>query len=151
MMVLAGKVDSCAFGDPAMLASIHGQCFATAWSAEAFADLLSLPGTVCLIGTVDNAPGGFVLARQAADEAEILTICVSPTHRRTGIGTKLLNDLIAALQDARSLFIEVDVCNKAGLSFYQRHGFGQIGTRNAYYLHPDGTKSDAMVLRRPLA
>ena len=61
MTVQAGKVNSFAFADPVTLARIHTQCFAAAWSADAFADLLSLPGTVCLLGTVDDAPGGFVL------------------------------------------------------------------------------------------
>ena len=57
-----------------------------AWSAAAIAAQLALPGT---FGLIDPA-GGMVLARVAADEAEILALAVAPPARRQGRGAALL-------------------------------------------------------------
>ncbi len=68
---------------PAM-ARLHAACFAPAWSEEALRDLMESPGIIALV-----APAGFILARVAADEAEILSIGVEPAARRGGLGAAL--------------------------------------------------------------
>ncbi len=63
--------------DVAVLAALHAAAFADAWSAASIRDLFATPGVFALI-----AGEGFVLARAAGDEAEILTIAVAPAARR---------------------------------------------------------------------
>ncbi len=60
----------------AALAAIHAAAFPPGerWDAAAFAGLLATPGT---FGLLDER-GGFVLARQAGGEAELLTLAVLP-------------------------------------------------------------------------
>lgn len=91
---------------------------------------------------------GFVLARAAADEAEILTLAVRPAARGKGLGRALLQ---AAIQKAKALgattmFLEVGADNPAALALYAGLGFTKVGARKAYY---EGR--DALVLRLPLA
>jgi ribosomal-protein-alanine N-acetyltransferase len=89
--------------------------------------------------------GGLILARVAADEAEILTLAVVPTVRRTGLGFALLDaatELVTSLS-ARAIFLEVSVTNIAARALYTKAGFIQAGRRRQYY----SDASDALVLR----
>src|SRR4051794_2499243 len=70
-----------AASDAAPLAALHSACFATAWNAAAITALLATPGTFAFHGD-----DGFVLARTAGDEAEILTLAVAPAARGRGLG-----------------------------------------------------------------
>ncbi|MCS6921545.1 MAG: GNAT family N-acetyltransferase, partial [Elioraea sp.] len=81
-----------ALPDSACLAGLHAAAFppGEAWGEDAFARLLALPGTTGALAAEEDAPVGFVLARQALDEAELLTLAVLPERRRRGIGRALL-------------------------------------------------------------
>ena len=138
-----------------LLAELHAQCFTKPWPAAEMTKLLSMPGTSALIAgttTSQNQPLGFVMIRQAADEAEIITIATAPHARRRGVAGRLLKAAIADLQnaDCRSLHLEVDETNSAALEFYQHSGFTVSGRRKAYYGHADGTCTDAITMQRTL-
>ena len=132
---------------PADLAQLHAQCFTVPrpWSVTEFETLLAAPATV-----LTSRPGGFALGRVMADEAELLTIAVAPEGRRRGLGRLLLGAFLAdcAARGALAVFLEVDAGNAAALGLYQSAGFTQAGRRRAYYHAPDGTRTDALVLRR---
>jgi ribosomal-protein-alanine N-acetyltransferase len=132
------------FGDLDTLAAIHAQCFADAWSRDAIAALLDTPGTLGLL--IDDA--GLILVRVAVDEAEILTICVVPAARKTGLGAKLLQtgSVVAEKAGAKTMFLEVNTRNKSGRALYASHGFEQVGQRKGYYAPDD----DALVLKARL-
>jgi [ribosomal protein S18]-alanine N-acetyltransferase len=128
------------------LAAIHAASFPPAeqWGQNVMELQLGLLGAFGLI----EPSGGMVLARTAADEAEILTIAVLPNRRRGGLGGVLLRAAMAsaAARGARTMFLEVAVANTAAQALYARHGFTQVGQRRRYY--PDG--GDALVLRADL-
>jgi ribosomal-protein-alanine N-acetyltransferase len=133
----------------ASLAALHGACFATAWGADEVATLAAMPGA--FVGVVETERvAGFVLARVAADEAEIITICVHPAARRRGLGRALLAFALAraAAAGAARLFIEVAADNAAALALYRAAGFEAAGRRRAYYAD---SGQDALVMRRVLA
>jgi ribosomal-protein-alanine N-acetyltransferase len=97
---------------------------------------------------------GFVLARETAGEAEILTLAVAPEARCRGVARKLVQALCAALaaRGAESLFLEVACDNHAANALYRRFGFRQMGQRKDYYRHPQsGPARDALILRLDLA
>ena len=126
----------------APLAALHAACFERAWDAATLSGMLSDPGTFAFVHD-----DGFVLARAAADEAEILTLAVRPEARGKGLGRILLQ---AAINQARglgatTLFLEVGADNPHALALYAGLGFAKVGTRKAYY---EG--KDALVLRLPL-
>jgi ribosomal-protein-alanine N-acetyltransferase len=135
-----------ATADAADLATLHAAAFPPAeqWGTEAIRVLLGLPGSFGLL-----QPGvGFVLARVAADEAEILTLAVAPTARRQGHGGALLAGAMAAAaaRGACAMFLEVAEHNAAARALYGAAGFAEAGRRRGYYA--DG--ADALVLRRGL-
>lgn len=129
--------------DTASLAALHAVSFPDPWDSAAIAALLATPGTFAL-----HAHDGFVLARVAAEEAEILTLAVAPAARGRGLGRALLQAAIrkAHAMGARTMFLEVGVENPSALALYAGLGFVRVGLRKAYLYG-----KDALVLRLSLA
>ncbi len=132
--------------NPAEAAALHAASFPSgeAWGADAIALMLEMPGAFGVL-----RPGaGFVLARVAADEAEILTLAVVPTARRAGLGSCLVAQAMAGARarGALALFLEVSDRNAPARALYAACGFTEVGRRRRYYA--DG--ADALVLRRAL-
>ena len=124
--------------DGALLARLHATCFAKSWNEEAMATFIAGPGTLCLIGLADGArrtPAGFLIARCAADEAELLTIGVVPACRRRGLARALLERAVAVLRESAvtHLFLEVDRGNTAALALHHALGAAPAGQRPGYY------------------
>lgn len=135
--------------DAQMLAALQSESFDDIWSRGAIEDLLAMPGAFALIAELDGVPRGFVLARSAADEAEILSIAVHSTARRQGLGRALLEAALveAASRGAKAMFLEVAVDNRAGLGLYTALGFAEAGRRRAYYPRAGGPAADALILK----
>lgn len=122
------------------LEDIHAASFPAAWSADEQAALNDQPGVRTFVVRRGSAgtsrrPLGFITIRQAADEAEILTMAVAPRARRTGLGRTLLDAALRDLYAARvtQVFLEVDPANTAALGLYRAIGFVTVGERPAYY------------------
>ena len=135
---------------PDALAALHAVCFTAPrpWSAAEFADLLSNRLVFLL-----TEPGGFLMGRVIADEAEVLTVAVDPTRRQQGIGARLMDRFLteSAQRCATSAFLEVAEGNTPARALYARAGFTESGRRRGYYHHPDGTPNDALVMTCTLA
>lgn len=136
-------------------ARIHGKSFAHPWSASEFGCLIASAGTIC-DGAFSEASQpevlGFVVSRQAADEAEVLTLAVDAAHRRHGIAAMLLEQHLDRLRIARvcRLFLEVNADNQPARALYARFGFVEVGQRAGYYRLADGSRATALVLSRKL-
>lgn len=138
-----------------LLAELHGRCFTDAWDRDAVAGLLATPGVFALIATTFGpapAPVGFLLARVAADEAELLTVGVIADRRCRGVGSALLRAALdhVAAAGARRVYLEVEETNQPALALYRRVGFEAAGRRPGYYADRCGARRDALVLRRTI-
>lgn len=134
---------------PEALAALHARSFTTPrpWNAREFASLLAMPGSFLKI-----RPQAFVLGRAIAGEAELLTLAVAPEARRHGTGRALVEDFTDEARDrgAETAFLEVAADNAPARALYAATGWEQTGARRGYYTTPEGTKIDALILRRPL-
>ncbi|MCF8505330.1 MAG: GNAT family N-acetyltransferase [Caulobacter sp.] len=130
--------------DARLLAVLHASAFPRPWDEAAFEALLI---TFNVFGLVLDGQG-FILCRAVADEAEILTLAVTPMVRRNGVGRTLVEAAAAtaAARGADSLFLEVASDNAAALALYAATAFEPSGLRRGYYA--DG--ADAVVMRRTL-
>ncbi len=131
------------------LAAVHKEAFPPperGWSVREIGDL-----SRNAILVADQHDTGFALASVAADEAELLTIAVSITARRNGIGRGLLRAVLdhAAVAGAATMFLEVAEDNDTALAFYRGAGFIEAGRRKDYYLRGQRRVS-AFVLSRTL-
>ncbi len=142
------EIDPATPGHEAVLAALHAGCFTdAAWDVAAMAALLAMPGAVALTARDGNGPCGFLLARVAGGEGEIISIGVLPDRRGQGVGALLARHLIARVAAAaRVLFLEVGADNRSALALYGRLGFVEVGRRARYYA--DGR--DALLMRLKL-
>jgi len=138
----------------ALLAGMHKICFVDPWHEGGFVESLTAEGTHGLIAVSQNSllpsdgdsgPAGLVMWRAIADEGEILTIAVLPPWRRQGLGERLLQAALNAIDQTgvQSVFLEVAENNLGARQMYRKHGFVQVGRRSGYY-----NGIDALVMRR---
>jgi len=88
----------------------------------------------CQVAEREGQVVGFVVARAAAGECEILNLAVAPEARRQGVGRELLTNLLS--RHPGEFFLEVRESNQAALRFYEFLGFRKITERLQYYANP---------------
>lgn len=130
--------------------------FREAWTRRQVEESLTLPSTYMLLVNAagkniaeGESAAGFVLARQAADEVELLLIAVLPDYRGKGLGRRLLAQFIesARARSAAKVFLEMRSNNPAE-RLYRAAGFEQIGQRKDYYRTLTGATIDALTFAR---
>lgn len=120
---------------------------ASSWSKTSYQTLFEQDGALLLAIEQGGAIVGFLVGRQAADQAEILNLAVKKDLRYRGFATELLAEALRHFQAnrAQSVYLEVRQSNAAAIAFYSRHGFGNTGSRRAYYRNPP---EDAVTMMR---
>lgn len=135
--------------DADRLAPLERRCFSDPWSVTAFEEMLRFPLTVALVAEWNDQVEGYLIGRSIAGEGEILNLAVVPDQRRHGLGSKLLEAGLAALTEAgsRRVWLEVRESNEGAQALYLRRGFSSAGRRKKYYKSP---VEDALVLQLDL-
>lgn len=133
------------------IAALHTKLFDPPWDAAAIKSLLEHPAATSLIAVAGGQKKtviAFVIGQLAADEAEILSIGVSPDWQRVGLATGLLEGLSRAARrgGAKRIFLEVAEDNASGLGLYRKLGFREVGRRKRYYERPGSAPVDALTL-----
>jgi ribosomal protein S18 acetylase RimI-like enzyme len=83
---------------------------------------------------VEGVPAGRLYVDRGADEIRIVDISLLPRFRGSGIGTRLLRDLLdEAAGSGKRLSIHVEKHNPA-LRLYERLGFVPVADRGVYLL-----------------
>ncbi|MBX3503699.1 MAG: GNAT family N-acetyltransferase [Alphaproteobacteria bacterium] len=134
---------------------VFPQPWERSWSAAEFSALLATPGCFghLLVEPGDGAACGLILLRAAADEAEILTLGVTPQRRRRGGAARLLEQAMAdcAARAVRTVFLDVAEDNEPARGLYERHGFSVSGRRPSYYARGAAPAAAALVMSRALS
>lgn len=132
----------------AVLAIEHAS-FTNPWTREMYLAELENPDvSFCyVVRGRSGAVIGFCSFWRVLDEMHINNLAVLPTHRGTGVGTALLEEVLrqGARRGARRAALEVRRSNEEARRLYERLGFAVAGVRRAYYTHP---VEDALVLWR---
>lgn len=123
---------------PTELAKLHRECFGPeAWSEAMLASSLGLKTSFgwCVKTHDAKKYAGFILCQRAADEAEILTLCIAPMFRRHGMAKKLVEKLIrhAKTHGINRIHLEVAADNLPALRLYESCGFSRNSARKNYY------------------
>ena len=139
--------------------NLEKKCFGTdAWSEATMLGELEANHTHYLVAAiVDQVSGaetvigfGGLSKHGSHDQSDIQTVAVSEAMRGTGIGRRLMNQLVAIARDldARMVFLEVRADNTPAQNLYESMGFKVIDTRRNYY-QPDGVDARIMCLELP--
>jgi ribosomal-protein-alanine acetyltransferase len=129
-----------------LLTELERLCFPDdAWAEALLASALLQEGTIAL-GLEDHGHLlGCCLGRCLAGEAELHSIAVRPSCRRSGLGHRLLAAFVEQCRagGASCLWLEVRADNEAAIRLYEKAGFAGEGRRPRYY--SDG--EDAILMR----
>ncbi|MQY16457.1 N-alpha-acetyltransferase RimI [Streptomyces sp. RB5] len=83
------------------------------------------------------------------EQADVLTIAADRAYWGTGLGPRLLHDLLDAAADrgCAEVLLDVRADNPRAQRMYERFGFRAIGVRRGYY---QPANVDAVVMRREM-
>lgn len=134
------------------LYAIEMECFRKeAFTKQQIAQLLKSDNSISLIAKEDGDIVGFIIGMLSIEDSilvgHILTIDVSPSHRRKGVGVKLLQEIEKLFKNKKVGIcrLEVREDNVAALSLYQKLGYKRIGKLEYYY-----GDSHGVLLEKPL-
>jgi ribosomal protein S18 acetylase RimI-like enzyme len=105
--------------------------------------------------SVANSVAGFAIMEFGDERAHLVLLAVRPSHRRLGIGQRLLDWLLESARVAgmASIHLELRASNDAARRFYRAMGFYETVLVPGYYRSGEGKKEGALrmlrVLRNP--
>ena len=122
------------------------------WSRGNFIDSLKAGYDARVFETAREMVG-YAILMWVTDEAHLLNISVAAALQGRGYGRAMLAWLCADAHSrgAQSMMLEVRPSNVNACRLYRSTGFETIGVRKDYYPSHDGTREDALVLRKALA
>jgi ribosomal protein S18 acetylase RimI-like enzyme len=102
--------------------------------------------TVTLVASDRGRTAGFAIMEFGEDRAHLVLLAVRPTHRRQGIGRKLVEWLLESARTAgiASIHLELRTSNEAARRFYMVMGFSETLVVPGYYSGPGGAKESAL-------
>ena len=141
--------DPGAEADVDAVVALEHESFSNPWPRETLVwELTNSDVTrVYLVRDDEDRAIAFCIVWIIFDELHINTLAVGPAHRRRGVATFLLREVMAeaARDGARRATLEVRESNAAALELYARLGFQVTARRRNYYTNP---VEDALILWR---
>jgi len=120
---------------PNMVSLERETATAAHWSEAQYQQLFEseAPRRVVLVAEQQGICG-FIVLKEAAGEWELENIAVRETDRRQGRATALLRPAVALISTAggSKIFLEVRESNSVARTFYEKHGFREVGRRKNY-------------------
>lgn len=103
------------------------------WDDHELAQLFSTEAETCLVAEAGGRVVGFALGRvlekprSAWRYGWLLWLGVEPRFKRSGVATRLMNQLkrLFIERDARIMLVDTAAKNHSALAFFRRNGFGQ--------------------------
>lgn len=135
----------------AAIARIEAATFPDAWSEKQILSVLLSKLSMSFVAL--NSDGeliAYLLGSLIVPEGEILRIATSHEHRRRGIGSHLLSEVLRRMapEGLEDVFLEVRDGNLAAKCLYRDAGFAVCGIRKKYYKDPE---EDACLMHLSLA
>lgn len=122
------------------LSEIEKECFQSeAFTKQQIASLLTDYNSISLVATEKNQIVGFIIGNICFERnslmGHILTIDVSPSHRRKGIGARLLSEMERLFREksVKACRLEVREDNHPALKLYRKFRYDEIGKLKNYY------------------
>lgn len=135
-------------GDLDAVMAIEAASYSTPWNGEHFRDELAARFSWPLVAVENGSVIGFVCLMSLFEEAQILNVAVSPSHRGRGVARMLLEQAfrLALEKGAETMALEVRASNSAAISLYEQLGFIRVGIRARYY----DSFEDAILMEKTL-
>jgi ribosomal-protein-alanine N-acetyltransferase len=141
---------------------LEQEAFEFSWSEEDFTRCLRQRNCIGMVAEAGDAVVGFMVYELHRSRLHVLNFAVARSHRRLGIGTRMMERLIGKLTpDRRSrLVLEVRETNLPAQLFFRSLGFRAISvlkdfyqdtTEDAYLMHYVAPAAGGEVVPRRMA
>lgn len=135
------------------LYEIEMACFKKeAFTKQQIAQLLQNNNTISLVAKENSKIIGFIIGMISIEDntiiGHILTIDVSPSYRRKGVGIKLLQEVEKIFKNKQVMVcrLEVREDNIAALNLYCKLGYRKVGKLEHYYVDAHGILLEKLLL-----
>jgi ribosomal-protein-alanine N-acetyltransferase len=131
------------------IAEIERSAFTDPWSRASFRSMLDQAPVWFVVAETGERVVGYVVAWFIGGDGEIGNVAVDESQRGQGIGSMLLDAVLAEARkrEVDSVYLEVRESNLPARRMYERYGFARVGRRRRYYRRPE---EDALILRLAL-
>jgi len=124
---------------------LENAIFASPWRRSFFLSDLGRPQGLSVVAEENGVVLGYAVA-WGKEEVHLANLAVTGERRGKGIGSRLLEEVIAFARGNRSesLYLEVRVANAVAQRFYANRGFVPTFVRKGYYENGE----DAVIMER---
>lgn len=131
--------------DVPYISKLEEETFSMPWSAESFLEMIQKEDQQYYVAEEDGQLLGGCGLLMVLDEGNITNVVVRPEARNRGIGTMLVQHLIAEGERAglTAFTLEVRVSNLMAIHVYEKCGFVSEGIRPRFYEKPT---EDAVIM-----
>lgn len=119
-------IDKAQISDAETIYSLEKTIFSESRTLTDIENYISSPISVFNVARLEKDIVGYIIVYGD----DVISIAVSETYRRTGVGSKLLKSV---LTQKTELFLEVRESNINAIAFYKNYGFNSVGIRKKYY------------------
>ena len=118
---------------------IESRTFDNPWSEADFVAALRRRNCIGIVAESGERIVGFMIYELEPNRIRLMNLAVCPDHRRTGIGSQLVQRLVSKLSIMRrdSLAFEVRESNVGAQLFFRSLGFRVVSTLRNYYSDSD--------------
>ncbi|HEX3872486.1 MAG TPA: ribosomal protein S18-alanine N-acetyltransferase, partial [Pirellulales bacterium] len=116
------------------------------WSEDEFIRCLRQRNCVGMVAELDDKVVGFMVYELHKTRLHVLNFCVSPAHRRCGVGSRMIQKLVGKLSTQRRtrIMLEVRETNLAAQLFFRAQGFRAVNVLHDFY---EDTTEDAYLMQ----
>ena len=117
---------------------IEQASFSDAWAKEGFLQSIDQPYSLMLTAKFRDKVVGYCCLYCILDEGEIINVAVHPQWRGKGVGTQMLDSMLAMgkEQGVMRFLLDVRVSNYPAQKLYENAGFVKIACQKNFYEMP---------------
>jgi len=133
-------------GDLPFLSVIDLQGYENPWGEPT---IKQYSGSI-IVAEINDRPQGYACLEAQNSQARLLRLAVSREHRRTGIGSALMERVLAEVRAFKKLTTLISESNLAGQCFLRKHGWKCVNSSVADAFEICGKKENGFFFVRKL-
>lgn len=132
--------------DMAEVLQVEAESFEFPWSEEEFVRCLRQRNCIGMVAEWKDRVVGYMIYELHKNRLHILNFAVAESHRRQGVGRRMIAKLVGKLTPQRRsrILLEVRETNLGAQVFFRSQGFKAVSVLRDYY---DDTTEDAYVMQ----
>lgn len=127
---------------------IEYRSFEFYWTEEDFLRCLRQRNCIGMVAEIGETVVGFMLYELLTNKINIINLAVDPRHRRSGLGTAMIDKMITKLSSHRRTRLVIDLreTNLVAQLFFHNQGFRAVRVLPKFY-EDSGEDAYHMILR----